>query len=113
MENNIKKDLCPLCFKEVDHFARHLIGTHSDDEAVKKISKLPIKSIERRNAIMSMRKKGNFILHEQKNTMKVVRLPNKSYNDDPKDTEYFPCVNCLGFYKKTYLWRQKTNVNQR
>lgn len=39
--------------------------------------------------------------------MNVVRLPNKSPKQDPKLTEYFPRINCLGSYWKTYLWRHK------
>ncbi|KAJ8945466.1 hypothetical protein NQ314_009218 [Rhamnusium bicolor] len=92
---------------EIDHFARHLIKKHSDDEAIKKISEIPLKSKERRNTIMSLKKKGNFVLHQQKDKLKVVRLPNKCYNKQPEDGDYIPCVNCLGFYKKSYLWRHK------
>lgn len=106
-KRKLKKDLCPLCFEEVDHFARHVFNKHSDEEAVKKILKLPLKSKERRFAVMSLRKKGNFILHDQKNKLQVVRLPNKLHNTELKNEDYFPCVLCLGFYKKSYLWRHK------
>lgn len=91
----------------MDHFARHLIKKHSDEEIIKKISKMPLNSKDRRFAIMSLRKKGNFLLHQEKNTLKVVRLPNKTCNDKSQKNEYFPCANCLGFYKKNYLWRHK------
>lgn len=74
---------------------------------LKNISQLPLKSKERRSAVMSLRKKGNFILHDQKNKLQVVRLPNKAHNTELKKENYFPCVNCLGFYKKSYLWRHK------
>lgn len=102
------KDLCPICFEEVGHFARHLFRKHPDDETIKKILEMPLKSNDRRTAIISLRKKGNFILNEQKNQLKVVRAPNKCIvNDNIKKDNYYVCVHCLGFYKKAYLWRHK------
>lgn len=106
-KKKLKQDLCPFCFEEVDHFARHLMKKHLDEDAIKKISELPLKSKERRNAVMSLRKKGNFVLHEQKNKLQVVRLPNKQCNFELNNHDYFPCLHCLGFYKKSYLWRHK------
>lgn len=40
---------------------------------------MPLKSKERRNAITSLRKKGNFILMQQKDLLK----PRKKNNSDP------------------------------
>nr|CAI5853461.1 unnamed protein product [Callosobruchus analis] len=97
---------------KVDHFSRHLLNQHNDEDAVKKIPQMPLKSNERRVAVMSIRKKGNFILHEQKNIIKAVRFPNKNQIIDIQEApEYFPC----DFIKKSYLWRHnkicKSKVN--
>lgn len=91
--------LCPLCFEEVRHFARHLERKHSEDESVKKISKMPLGSNERRCAIMALRKKGYFLLKNEKEKFKPLRENAVNTNDG----EYLPCVNCIGFYKKTYF----------
>lgn len=96
---------CPLCYEEVGHFSRHLERRHFDDEAVQKILRMPLNSIERRAATMALRKKGNFLLKNEKNRFKALRNTNENCNLNEK--EYYPCVNCLGFYKKTYLWRHK------
>lgn len=104
-----EKDFCPLCFEYVGHFSRHLFKKHEDDETVKKIRKMTLKSNERRNAIIALRKKGNFILNQEKKELKPVRKQNllQKENEKPTEDDYFPCVFCLGYYKKKYLWRHK------
>lgn len=96
--------MCPFCFEDVGHFSRHLIRKHSDEDAVKKIEELENKSVEKRNAIRALRKKGNFFLNSKSNELRPVRKPSQSFN---KTQEYYPCTFCLGYYKKTYLWRHK------
>lgn len=97
--SNVSKDLCPFCFEDVGHFARHLLRKHSTEESVKKICSLKLNSKERRAAIIALRKKGNFVLNNEKNEVKSVRRPINS-KKHIKEDDYFPCVNCLGFYKK-------------
>lgn len=101
---NVFKDLCPFCFEDVGHFARHLLRKHSSEESVKKIFGMKLHSKQRRAAIIALRKKGNFVLQSEKKELRPVRRPVKS-KQHTKTDDYFPCVNCLGFYKKTYLWR--------
>ncbi|CAG9763731.1 unnamed protein product [Ceutorhynchus assimilis] len=103
-EANTDKDLCPFCFEEVGHFSRHLKRKHSEEDAVKKILEMKNNSNERRAAIIALRKKGNFILKTEKNFLKPVR---KVKNRNQIDGDYYPCTGCLGYYKKTYLWRHK------
>lgn len=108
------KDLCTLCYEEVGHFARHLIRKHSDDENVKKILEMPLKSAKRRNAISALRKKGNFILRQEKNFTKPVKSTTTEKNSGSKDLiGYYPCSYCLGFYKRSYLWRHKKNCKSK
>lgn len=113
MKQNNNQVFCPLCYEEVGHFARHLERTHNDDESVQKILRMPLGSNERRSATMALRKKGNFLYKNEKDKFRALRNNN---GDDPLNKEdYYPCVNCLGFYKKTYLWRHrkacKANAN--
>lgn len=96
--------MCPYCFESVGHFYRHLFRKHSDEEAIKVLMKMPVKSKERRNAIVALRRKGNFILKQQKNELLPVR---KSRNFKEMKEDYFPCVHCLGYFKRTYLWRHR------
>lgn len=112
------KNLCPFCFEDVGHFSRHLFRKHSDEKIVNKIESLPVKSKERREAISALRKKGNFILMQQKNNLKPTKKPTPMLAKFLKDKEnikeeYFPCVNCLGFYRRTYLWRHKKKCRAR
>nr|XP_023011705.1 uncharacterized protein LOC111501996 [Leptinotarsa decemlineata] len=68
---------------------------------------MPNKSKERRLAIIGLRKKGNFILNSEKQSIKPTRKPKLLGNVN--DINYFPCTSCLGYYKKSYLWRHKKN----
>lgn len=97
----VDKNLCPFCFKEEGHFSRHLFRRHSGEEIVKKILRLPLKSCERRLAIVALRRKGNFILKQQRDILKTVRTP---FGESSAD-DYTPCSGCLGYIKKSYLWR--------
>nr|CAI5858790.1 unnamed protein product [Callosobruchus analis] len=67
-----------------------------------------MKKKERRLAIIALRRKGNFILNKELNKLKPVRKPNNSENTEGV---YYPCTNCLGFFKKSYLWRHKKKCN--
>lgn len=73
--------------------------------------KMPIKSAERRNAIKAIRKKGNFVLKQEKNILVPVRKPPSE--SLLTDQNYFVCPSCLGFYKKKYLWRHKKNCGSK
>lgn len=104
------KDLCTFCFEEVGHFARHLFTKHASEDIIKKISMFPLKSNERRMAIIALRKKGNFLLNQEQNKLKPVRNPPEIMTkkaDTINTKNYYPCVHCLGYYKKSYLWRHK------
>lgn len=91
------------------HFSRHLTSKHSDEIEIKNISSLPLKSKERRDAVISLRRKGNFILTQQKHVFKPVRRRRLGLNKETENADYYPCVNCLGYYKKEYLWRHRKN----
>ncbi|KAG5875204.1 hypothetical protein JTB14_016982 [Gonioctena quinquepunctata] len=105
---NAQNDFCPFCFEEIGHFSRHLERNHSDEEAVKKILTMPVKSSERRNAIIFLRRKGNFVLQREKNIMKPIRKPAGTAREKKvDDINYSNCVNCFGVIKSTYLWRHR------
>lgn len=73
---------------------------------------MPLKSRERRNAITYLRNKANFLLQLERNEVKPARrlkvLSSMNRDSGTKNLmEYYPCVDCLGFYKKSYLWRHQ------
>lgn len=103
--HNNSQVFCSLCYEEVGHFARHLERAHSDNEIVQKILRMPVGSSERRAAVMALRKKGNFLYRTEKDKLRALR--NNNDEDTLNEEQYYPCVNCLGFYKKTYLWRHR------
>lgn len=115
------KTLCPFCLEEVGHFSRHLFSKHSDEGEIKQILKLPLKSNERRDAIRALRKKGDFITNQKTNEIRVVRKPNTNNSEVLRNQddinfnreEYVPCVHCLGYYKKNYLWRHAKNCKSK
>lgn len=67
---------------------------------------MPLRSTERRAATIALRKKGNFIYKSERNKFRAVR---NTKADPLNEEDYYPCVNCLGFYKKSYLWRHRKN----
>lgn len=97
--------MCPFCFINVTHFARHLQRKHLDEDQVKKILNMEKNSKDRKLAIQALRKKGSFVKTTETHKLKPMRKPN--YSQDIDEKEYYPCPYCLGYYKRTYLWRHK------
>lgn len=97
------------------HFSRHILRQHNDEETVKKIIDMPIKSKERRNAFILLRRKGNFVLQREKNEFKPTRKVPRSkcgITVQPEERnidkdEYSNCINCFGLFKNSYLWRHR------
>lgn len=105
-------DFCTFCFEEVGHFSRHLFRKHKDEEIVKKILGMPVKSCARRMAIVALRKKGNYIWNQEKNELRPVRNRfSQNCKNIDLENQYYPCVTCLGYYKKEYLWRHRKICN--
>lgn len=69
---------------------------------VQRISVLKSKSLERKRAIASLRKQGNFI----KNSLKFSKPVHTSLLNDCEEN-YAVCPFCLGSYSRRLLWRHK------
>lgn len=96
-----KKVFCYYCETEVQNFPRHLTRNHASELDVQKMLSLPAVSKERKNLLFSLRKKGNYL----KNNSDISK-PVRKGNDD---TNYLPCVHCLGYYSSRNLWRHRKN----
>lgn len=92
------KDFCFYCESLVLNFSRHLLRHHIYEPEVQKIISKPKKSLQRKQLIIQLRKKGNFI----QNSVEVTKPMRKQ-----KFASYLPCTNCLGFYSKKLLWKHK------
>ncbi|KAL4718874.1 hypothetical protein ACJJTC_006539 [Scirpophaga incertulas] len=92
------KDYCFYCESFVLNFARHLLRHHIYETEVQKIVSKPKKSLDRKQLIAALRKKGNYLVNS-----KEVTKPMRKF----KFTDYLPCTECLGFYSKKLLWKHK------
>lgn len=66
---------------------------------------MPLKSHERRTAVIALRRKGNFVLNQEKGILKPVRKPPFCNANQISSENHVPCPNCLGYFKNKYLWR--------
>ncbi|CAH2100594.1 unnamed protein product [Euphydryas editha] len=100
-----KKYFCFYCETHVLNFSRHIIRNHYLEVDVKKILALPKKSQIRRNLIIQLKKRENYIsnLARCERPMKLEKYLNES--------DYLPYQNCLGFYPRKQLWTHNNKCN--
>ncbi|KYQ53642.1 hypothetical protein ALC60_02849 [Trachymyrmex zeteki] len=95
-----KNNFCFYCNSMQTKIARHLELKHKNQEAVKRFLSLLKKSVERRNEIARIRKKGNFKYNTQedlnKGDMIVTRRPFKK--EKQKGSHFLSCPKCGGYY---------------
>nr|CAI5857686.1 unnamed protein product [Callosobruchus analis] len=104
-----KRDFCLYCFENVTNFSRHLIRKHDNEAAVQQFLDMKVGSIERKNFLSLLRKKGNFLSPANKEIKMVKRPPNKNVNPE----SIAVCVYCKGYYMKRYLARHvKTCISR-
>nr|CAI5846443.1 unnamed protein product [Callosobruchus analis] len=104
-----KRDFCLYCFENVTNFSRHLIRKHDNEAAVQQFLDMKVGSIERKNFLSLLRKKGNFLSPANKEIKLVKRPPNKNVNPE----SIAVCVYCKGYYMKRYLSRHvKTCISR-
>ncbi|CAH1106714.1 unnamed protein product [Psylliodes chrysocephalus] len=101
------KDFCYFCKDLVLNFARHIIKSHSYEDAVQKILSKPVGSKERKHLITNLRKQGNYL------NSKVNFKPMKKSNVPYPQAGYVPCDFCLGLYAQKHLWRHKKTCVER
>lgn len=103
-----KRDFCLYCFENVTNFSRHIIRKHSSETAIQQLLNMKSGSIERKNFINMLRKKGNFLSPAQKE-IKMVKRPSKKISAE----NVVACVYCKGYYMKRYLNRHLQTCGQR
>lgn len=100
-----KANFCVYCHKKQLKLARHLELKHKNEDDVRKFVALPKKTIERRQIIEIIRKRGNYLFNTDSKLndgeLIVSRRPNQKYS---RHASYFiPCGNCKAFFAKNTL----------
>ena len=103
-----KKQACYFCNKLYGKIARHLEDCHSSEECVAIALSFNKKSKSRSRAMEKIKLMGNYhhnakVLSCGKGELIVCKRPKVGDTADAKD--FLPCPHCLGFLKKTELWR--------
>ena len=105
-----KEHICYYCGSCVIKMGRHLVTQHDDIEEVQTILKMEKCSHERKNALLILTLKGDFlhnchVLKEQKGILLVLRRPG-AINPCASDPNlYIPCIYCLGFIQRTQAYK--------
>lgn len=68
-----RRDFCMFCEKDVAHFARHMFTWHEQEFEVQRILSFKSKSKDRRKALSSLRKKGNFLRNRSDTILRPVK----------------------------------------
>lgn len=106
-----RKDFCLFCEKDVSHFARHLNSWHKSESEVVQIFSHEAGSKQRRIGILRLKKRGNFIRNTKDSTLRPVKRVKHAHHVE--STDFLPCSHCLGFYKKTVLYRHTKICSER
>lgn len=96
-----KLNFCYYCDSFVQNFARHIIRNHSYNVEVQKMLAEPIGSRKRKQILNLLRKKGNFVSKKDEPVRKGA-----------ENTNYLPCIHCLGLYSTKNLWRHKKQCSE-
>ena len=108
-----RKDHCCLyCQKYISKMSRHLTDCHSLEDEVKATLSFPVKSKQRREKFEYLMCVGDYyhnigVLETGCGKLIVLRRPTNEecIVRDIQPKHYTPCPGCLGFVKKTDLWR--------
>ncbi|KAI4455772.1 hypothetical protein MML48_9g00002252 [Holotrichia oblita] len=93
-----KTNFCYFCVTSVTNFARHLSRNHKLEFEVQKMLSFPVNSKNRKEQLTLLRKKGNHLNNNDK--IKPMRDTNSNSN-------YLPCVHCVGYYSSKSLRRHR------
>ena len=109
-----KKHICYICGACLIDMRRHFIDKHKDVPEIERIEKMELNSQERRNAIVLLTLKGDFlhncaVMLEQRGVLFVLRRPDANNPTEPED--YIPCIYCLGFVQNTQVYRHAKNCH--
>lgn len=95
-----KNAFCVYCNKMVrsTNFARHLFNNHNDEEAVRNISAMPLKSPRRINALRKLRGRSALLFNLKNPEKKLVARQSLC-------NKHLPCPNCNIFYVRKNLFK--------
>lgn len=100
-----KNYFCFYCKKKVTKLARHFEVKHPKEDDVKRILSLTKGSLERRQQIGKLRKKGNYLFNTDPSyndgELLVARRPQRKLTKTAKD--FKACGNCKAYYSKNSL----------
>lgn len=97
---NKQRNFCYFCEDFVTNFPRHLQRNHKSETEVIKIFSMDASNTERKTLLTKLRKRGNYLMSNQKN-IKPVKKPNLP------QSKLLPCSYCLGYYSAKQLWRHQ------
>ncbi|XP_044752036.1 uncharacterized protein LOC123311961 [Coccinella septempunctata] len=98
-----KSVFCAFCESIVQNFPRHLERNHKSEHEVQALLAVPPGSKKRKEILVSLRKKGHYLISSQKT---------KPMRKGDMNTNYLPCEYCLGFYSSRNLWRHKKTCHK-
>lgn len=92
---------CKFCTQDISskNFVRHIETFHRNENEIKEILQYPVRSKERREAFILLRKNTNFDLY----IGGIIRPYRETAKKD--NILFYPCVYCKGLFKKEYLGR--------
>ncbi|XP_056001324.1 uncharacterized protein LOC125677270 [Ostrea edulis] len=105
-----KVHYCVYCEKGFTNITKHYLGVHSNETDVQHIKSHPLKSTNRKLALMKLRNSGDFqhnyeVLRTRHGTLVTFT---RNWNETSAD-QFLPCQYCLGFFLKSSLWRHTKN----
>lgn len=101
-----KKQFCPFCNKSAAKLPRHMETRHTDELEVEEVSKLPLKSSERKRLLEKLMRSGNY-----KHNVEVLRsnegviVPARRTGAEKPAESFVPCEYCLAFCLQRDLWK--------
>lgn len=100
-----KKNYCLFCKQPQSKIARHLENKHQNEESVMAFCTLKKGSLERKNAIAVLRKKGNFLFNVKQDLNNGILVPTRRPRTEEKRSGkcFTACPNCKGFYTKNNI----------
>jgi hypothetical protein len=101
-----KVHYCFYCQKASTNISKHYLGVHSKEKEVQHIESRPLKSNERKLALLKLRNSGDY-QHNcavLKTGHGILVTFTRNWNE-ASAKHFLPCQYCLGFFLKSCLWR--------
>ena len=105
-----KVHYCFYCQKDYTNITKHYLGVHAKEKEVQHIESYPLKSKDRKHALLKLRNSGDYqhncsVLKSGHGTLITYT---RNWNDASAE-KFLPCQYCLGFFLKSCLWRHIKN----